>query len=242
MYILIDKKTKRVLDSFDGVGMNEENPTENFPQFDAESMAIGYGNFMEPLPSHINVDESNRAIRLSTIEEVELGLRILEPWEKIENNKIVAKTIEEQVKAGLITLSPVEKLDEGQIVQKTVEEQCKEGLLQINEPFCYVENNEIKTRSYDELIAGNYLKTKAQWEEFQTKIYDAMRRDSNAVYSLGEELEIIKDCLDWICEKLGVEEDDDPRCQKYREMQVYLVKVNAQYQPFLAKIDRALSA
>lgn len=242
MYFLIDKNSKKVLNQIDIPEQIEPDPQTLFPEFNSESMEFGFGIFEEVIPIYLKVNAANHVRLLSEKEQVDLGILSLQPYEKIEGSKIVIKTLEEQVNEGLIQLPLTDKLENGEIVPKSLEEQWKEGLIQINEPFCYVEDNEIKTRSYDELIAGNYLKTKAQWEEFQTKVYDAMRRDSNAVYSLGEELEIIKDCLDWICAKLEVEEDDDPRCQKYREMQAYLVKVKAQYQPFLAKIDRALSA
>lgn len=240
MYVLIAKASKQVLDMYQATDQETIELEQLFPDFDPNHMVIGLWNSAEPLPSHLSVNENQEAVFLSDRDRFELGMLSILPHEKLDGDTIVVKSIAEQVAEGLIELAPQEKIENGAIVQKTLEEQWNDGLIEINEPFTYVEGNEIKTRSIQELVEGNFLTTEAHWKRLGQLVERAIERETEAIYPTSQEIKLMKACLDWLCEKIG-EDDADPRRQNYLNMQTQIKAIEEKYTSVQETIDQKLS-
>ncbi|RPH32889.1 MAG: hypothetical protein EHM93_07535 [Bacteroidales bacterium] len=251
MYIVRDKKTKKVVHINPAPVAQNLNGKEVYYKFDPKKMEIGRTDELPPeyfdinkkgeivgislsdlvkkgkvkLEKHQKV-EKNQIIDKSVSELVAENLLILQPSQKVDKDKIVTKSLKEQVDEGIIKLSPNQKIKGNEIVDKSISEQVKEGIIKINEPFEYIDGNEIKRYTINELVEKKLLKTKMQCEIAVSMINDEIERKIFEKYSYGNEMKITKDYLDWLSES-GSENDE--RAIAYKKMKSEIDIVKSEY-------------
>lgn len=131
MYIIKEKINNTVIDVGYTEKMPDINPTDLYPEFDPETMEIGWCS-PRGIPEHYKIDADSQIVELSLEEKVEKGIITLSPFQKIQDNQVVDKTIEEQVKDGLLILAPDQEIIDNTIVPKSLEKQVHEGLITLS--------------------------------------------------------------------------------------------------------------
>ena len=266
MYIIREKKTGQLLhvDMDIDKSLKPEEIKEQFPDFDAQTMETGWATH-DTLPDPFIITKDGKIAEMPLKEQVERGLLILAPHEKVVGNKIVEKTLSEQVKDGSLVLAPTQKLVKNEIVEKTLKEQLKEGLITlgdhekienneivvktleervkegletINEPFSYAKEDGIFKRTVKELIEGKLLKTKAHCREALDKLGIEIEQEIATEYSPGREMKIIKAYLYWIDD--GKPGKDDERERRFKDMKAFTDKVRKKFKPMKDEIKKLL--
>lgn len=179
----------------------------------------------------------NKIVKKSLEEQVHEGLISLEENEKIVNNTIVVKSLKEQVSEGILFLAENEKIVNNEIVPKTLEEQQKEGLIELDNLFQYIENNEIKIRSVEEVISNNLIKSQDDCSRVLQIISLNIEDRIVERYSNGYELKLTKDYTLWLSDG---KPQNDKREDKFNEMSAYINSIRAEYKPLKDKVKKIL--
>lgn len=251
MYIVRDKKTKKILHNNPAPLVQNLGNKEVYFKFDPKKMEIGKTD--GSLPEYFDINEKEEIVELTLPDLVERGFVKLESHQKIVNNKIVDKTVSELLKEGLLKLQPNQKIEKNQIVQKllkelvddgvvklspgqkvkgneivekSLQEQVKEGIIKLNEPFEYVDGNEIKRYSGKQVIEKKLLKTKKQCDVAISMINGEIEQKIAEKYRPGNEMKITKDYLEWITVS---EPANDERVLAYKKMQSDISKIKSEY-------------
>ncbi len=251
MYILLDKKSKKIIHTNPAPLAQNLSDKEVYHKFDSKKMEIGKTDGL--LPEHFDINEQGDIIELTlsdlvdkgvvklevhqkiagknivdkTVSElVKEGLLKLQPNQKVEKNHIVEKSLKELVDDGIIKLTPNQKIVENKIIEKSLIEQVKEGIIKIDEPFEYVAGDEIKKHSIKEIVDKKLLKTKKQCEKAILMIHGEIEQKIAARYTPGNEMKITKDYIDWMAET-GSEKDE--RAITYKKMKNEIDKIKSEY-------------
>jgi len=109
MYIVRDKKTKKVVHVNPAPIAQNLGGKEVYYRFDPETMEIGQKDGF--LPEYFDINEKGEIIPLTLSDMVMKGEVRLEPYQKIVDDRIVEKSISELVEEGILELSQ-NKIDE----------------------------------------------------------------------------------------------------------------------------------
>ena len=144
MYVVLDKKTKKIVHKNPAPLVADLKPQEVYFKFDPATMEIGKTDGV--LPEHFDVDKNGNIVERSLEKLASEGIIKLKPNEKFDGDKIVPKTLTEQWEEGLIQIPPTQKIGKvngvEQIVEKTLLEQVEEKIIELAQNQKVV-NNEI---------------------------------------------------------------------------------------------------
>lgn len=258
MYIVRDKKTKKVIHTNPAPLFQNLKGKDVYYKFDSLKMEIGKTDGL--LPKHFDISETGEIVELTVQELVDKGVIKLELYQKIVDNEIVDKNVSELVKEGLLSLQPNQKVEKNQIVEKSlkelvddgvikltpsqkvkgneiidksIEEQVKEGIIKLNIPFEHIVGNEIKKYSIKELIDKKLLKTKEHQEQAISMISNEIEQKIAKIYSHGNEMKITKDYIDWMAE---AGKESDKRAIAYKKMKDEIEKIKSEYKDIKQQI------
>ncbi|HEX3045703.1 MAG TPA: hypothetical protein VHY08_13180 [Bacillota bacterium] len=134
MYVVRDKKTKRIIHINPAPLSQQLEGTAVYYKFNPKTMEIGKTD-LTVLPEHFAIDERQNIRELTLEEQIKEGLISPDAEHKIVDGQLVEKTISEKIKEGLITLAPIEKVigsgAEERIVLKTPSELLAEKQLEL---------------------------------------------------------------------------------------------------------------
>ncbi|QTA93980.1 hypothetical protein [Desulfonema magnum] len=238
MYIIREKKTKKIIFHHPMAFDADLKGGDIFPEFDPTTMETGWSDSIH-LPQYFIINEEGKVVGLTAEEAVDQDLLTLHPTQKIENNEIVEKSLWEQVDEGLTELSPSEKIVNNEIVEKTLQEQVKEGLIELDEPFEYISDDDsIRERSVKELMEAELIKTADQCEK-ALKLLNREIEDKIALkYAQGYEMKLVKGLVDWLYE--GRPEADE-REESYLEMRKYVESIKDEYKPLRNQLKKMMT-
>ena len=154
MYIVRDKKSKKVIHVNPAPLSQKLSEKEIYFKFDGKKMEIGKTDRSE-LSEQFHINKKGEIVPFTLKEKVEAGILTLDAAEKVEGDQIVQKTLREKVEAGIIILEPDTKIvgegDDERIEQKTFSERVAEGLVKL-EPNQKLVGEEIVEKTLKELL------------------------------------------------------------------------------------------
>ena len=234
MYI-IRKKNRGDIVFISSVDMQKQaDPMDVYPEFNRETMEIGWHD-SKVIPEHFDITKDGLVVALSLSEQVEQGLIQLTETQKIEDEKIVDKTEQELIEEGVIQ---VEEPPQPEEMSEPPSEQLQETLDDIDEPFEYIQDNLLYTRTLAEVIEGDLLKTKEQAEKALRKLDRKVEKKVALKYSSGYELKLTKRYMEW---QLDGKPENDRREQKYIEMRQEIDAVRKEFKPLREKVKNLLT-
>lgn len=258
MYIVRDKKTKKVVHINPAPLSQNLEGKDIYYKFDPKVMEIGKTD--GSLPEHFDINDKEEIIELTLNDLVEKGIVKIESHQKVKGNSIIDKTVSELVKEGLLKLQPNQKVEKNQIVEKSLKElvddgvikltptqkvkgneiveksigeQVKEGIIQLNEPFEYIDGDEIKKYSIKEIVEKKLLKTKKQRESAISMINMEIEQKIAEIYNPGNEMKITKEYIDWMAES---GKETDKRAIAYKKMKGDIEKIKSEYKAIKQQI------
>ncbi len=182
---------------------------------------------VEEAPASAVTETNDQEATLDVAALVESGTISLGSNQKIVENRIVEKSLEEQIAAGLIELSPNQKVENGEIVPKTKADFLKEELISLNEPFEYLDGEQIAVRSVADALEQGLIQTKVQAEEGLRLIRESIESEIAKLYSTSQELKLTKDYMAWITDGQPAQ---DKRATAYQDMQEKIKTVKQNYE------------
>ena len=108
MYIVREKTNGKVLHINPAPPSQQLQGKDVYFLFDPATMEIGKTD--RPLPEHFKIDRAGEIVELSLEEQIQKGIILLSPGEKLVGNRIVPMTLREKVKAGLLVLGRGQKI------------------------------------------------------------------------------------------------------------------------------------
>ncbi len=234
MYIVMEKESKKVILTRDIEKNSELGENDIHAEFDPKTMEMGWTELTYP-PEHFKLDEKGEIAELTLEESVEKGIVTLTETQKIENNQIVEKSLEEQVRQGILELQPDTKIENDVIVPKTLEEMVRDGIVALDEPFEYISGGSIKTRSLQEAVHQDHIKTADHAKKVLRTIGIEINRKISKKYRSGDELKLLKGLVEWMYEDRP---NDDERERRYLEMKTFIDGIKAEYKPLRKKVKQ----
>lgn len=237
MYFLIDPSCHRVLSA----ALIEKDDTYTlesiFPEAKDNQVLAWFDG--HDVPEHFTIDEQGDIQVLSKQQQMEQGLLKLGNDQEIVGDAIVSKPLEKQVSEGLIELKETQKIVDNQIVDMSYQEQIDKGFLTLEPPYQYLQDNEIKLWSIEQVLAQNLAKTPADVKVLAADLRRSIEKAIAAKYSAGHELKLTKDFSLWAAEGFPA---DDPREQKFLAMQQDVDTIKATFLGQKAQIAALLES
>ncbi|MCP4545842.1 MAG: hypothetical protein GY835_05170, partial [bacterium] len=110
MFVIRNKRTKEILFiDHTSVGAPEIRPEEVYPSFDPETMEIGSTD-KTYIPAHFDIDENGEIVEMGLAEQIEAGVPILTPTQKLVDGKIAEKSTDELIEEKLVDPSMIKQL------------------------------------------------------------------------------------------------------------------------------------
>ena len=108
MYAIRNKKTKAVIYINHSPLSKNLTDKEIYPEFDPKTMEIGKTE-KGYVPAYFNINNQGEIVELTLKEQVDAGIPVMPPHQKLIGGKIVDKTITELIKGGITSLDEVKK-------------------------------------------------------------------------------------------------------------------------------------
>lgn len=237
MYFLIDPSCNSVLSA----ALIEKDDSYSlhsvFPEAENNHVLAWFDG--HDLPEHFTVDESGEIQALSKQQQVEQGLLLLSEEQEIVDDQVVTKPLEKQVSEGIIELRETQKIVDNQMVDMSYQEQIDKGLLTLEPPYEYLEDNEIKLWSIDQVLSKDLAKTQSDAKTLAADLSRSIEKVIATKFSAGYELKLTKDFAIWSAEGSPA---DDPRQQKFLAMQQEVDAIKASYADQKAQIAALLDS
>lgn len=225
MYIVINKKTKKVIYKNPAPLSQKLCEQDVYADYDSKTMTI-LKTERENLPQFYEVKKGGTVVELDKQQQVKKGLIQLNDNQKIENNIILEKSMVEIAQEGTLSLGEYHHIEEDKIKMKSTKEMVEEGIILLREPFMYLEQGEIQRRTVAEVLSQKLLKTLPQYEMALELLKSETENSIVGQFSPGKELKITKEYLTWL--KDGQPENDE-RENSYLKMEDSINKIKFKY-------------
>ncbi|MCH8303730.1 MAG: hypothetical protein IIB94_01220 [Candidatus Marinimicrobia bacterium] len=181
MYIVRDKKTKKVIHVNHAPLSQKLSEKEIYFKFDGKKMEIGKTDRSE-LSEQFHINKKGEIVEFTLQDKVEAGILTLDPAEKVEGDQVVQKTLREKAAEGIITLEPDRKIvgegDDERIEQKTFIEKVAEGLVKL-EPDQKLVGEEIVEKTSKEMLKEGII-TLDEYKHDRIENYSRMAFEKRA--------------------------------------------------------------
>ena len=217
MYLVIDKKTKKVLHENPSPVSKKISKKSIWKKFDPKSMEI--------------IELANEELF-----EIENGIFSKKPEQTEVSQEMVLTQIVEKQEA---TMSEFQRIEDNKVMQIALEELIASGKIELNEPFEQLVDGEIEQFSLEYLIANDLLSTKAHWEKaldfLRAKIEGKIAKE----LPIGLEMKITKEYIAWINDGKPT---NDNRSVRYEEMQNLISSIKEQHDQLKTQIQSKISS
>ncbi|MDW3195101.1 MAG: hypothetical protein R8G66_22195 [Cytophagales bacterium] len=237
MYLLIAKNPQKILSTAEVEKQDEATTLDIFPQAESHHLLAWWEG--EEIPEQFEIDAAGNLRELSDVQLIERGLLELSAYEVLQEGKIVAKQIDQLVEEGLLTLKPGERVVDNRVQSIPMEQKVAMGLISIRTPFEFVEADEIKERTLEEVLQKpEVVTTLEEAQQVEQEFYKSIEQAVAQAFSPGYELKLTKDYTLWMAEGSP---DGDSRQSKFEHMQQEIATLKYGFSEQKAKV-RALVA
>lgn len=120
-----------------------------------------------------------------------------------------------------------------------LKEQVARGIIQLNAPFEYIEDEQLKRRSPQEIADTDAIASLEEAERYLAFISDRISTEIGKAYPIGDELKLVKSYMAWLNEGKPA---NDKRELEYLEMQESVTAIKQKYADMKAYAKEKLAS